>query len=283
MLGHSHTPAEGFRSRRAGPAPAPAPARCACAGARPVRSNSKIQKSVSSTCTATLKTGIGPMKPSNVPAMAVAVQDDRRLPLGDRLGEAVAAEEAPDRLPLALERRRRRRVVQQRDPDRAAGDLLQRHVQRAHLRPGLRVDRPQQRLAEVRAAPSRGSRRRSPSRPRARSRPRRPSQVALRRSITRTPPRLEHAHDLVHPVRVPVVVPEHGEDRHARPRQASASTAACSGSPWVVRSPASRIEVGPLADPRERLRDLGPVALVAVDVACGGDPDGLIRHPGWVA
>jgi hypothetical protein len=37
-------------------------------------------------------------------------------------------------------------------------------------------------------------------------------------------------------------------------------------------------QVGPLGDAGERLRHPVPVALVAVDVARGGDPDGLIRH-----
>ena len=207
-------------------------------------------------------------------AVAVAVQDDRRPALGDRLGEAVAAEVRPQRRPLPSERRRRRRVVQQRDPDRAPGDLLQGDVERAHLRPGLRVDRPQERLAEVRAAPSRGSRRRSPSRPRAppsrrarrrsrcggRSRGRRPASSARTTSFIR--------------FACQSWFPSTAKTGTSRPRHASASTAACSGSPWVVRSPASRTRSARSPMRANASRDLGAVALVAVDVAGGGDLDG---------
>ena len=50
----------------------------------------------------------------------------------------------------------------------------------------------------------------------------------------------EHRSNRVALVRVPVVVPKDSDDRDRERTHASATTAACSGSPKVVRSPASR-------------------------------------------
>ena len=77
-------------------------------------------------------------------------------------------------------------------------------------------------------------------------------------------------------VGVPVVVAEH---RHAPARRASAAAsariAACSGSPWVVRSPASSTRSTRPASAGEgglAARSRSPLAAV-VDVAGGGDAD----------
>src|SRR5205809_1829300 len=79
----------------------------------------------------------------------VPVQGDVGPELGDRRGEPLAAEIRPDPLRLAVQGVRGRRVVEQRDADVAVRDLLQRALERVDLLAGLRVDAPQERLAEV--------------------------------------------------------------------------------------------------------------------------------------
>ena len=67
----------------------------------------------------------------------------------DRRGQPRRAEEGPDRLRLADERLRDRRVVEQDDPPVAAGDRLEPRLDRLHLARRLGVHLTQQRLAEV--------------------------------------------------------------------------------------------------------------------------------------
>ena len=69
--------------------------------------------------------------------------------LQDRRGQAVAAEEGPDLGRLAHERVGHRRVMDQPDPERAEGDLVQAVGEPVDLRGRFRVDRAQGRLAEV--------------------------------------------------------------------------------------------------------------------------------------
>ncbi|TMM25786.1 MAG: hypothetical protein E6F97_02050 [Actinobacteria bacterium] len=70
------------------------------------------------------------------------MQHDVRLVLGNRLREAVGAEEGPDPARLALEGRSGRRVVEQDDPVVAAGDCLEPGRERVDLVRRLRVDLP---------------------------------------------------------------------------------------------------------------------------------------------
>src|SRR5918999_6090473 len=81
--------------------------------------------------------------------MAVAVQDEVRSLIRDRLLKAFTAEEDADRLRLAFDRGQSRRVVEEDDPDVAAGDLAQPAVDGGHLGARLGVDTAEQRLAEV--------------------------------------------------------------------------------------------------------------------------------------
>jgi hypothetical protein len=142
----------------------------------------------------------------------VAVEDGVRTMRRDRSRHPVTAEERPDRLTLALERRRRRRVVEQDELEVGAGDGAKPAVDRLDFCARLGVDAPEDGLSEVRqvrigkpadeafgaddphcCAPDVDRRR-----------------VALEQPDART---LEDLDDLVPPVRVPVVVAEHGEGR----------------------------------------------------------------------
>jgi predicted nucleotidyltransferase len=79
----------------------------------------------------------------------VPVQREIRPEFGDRRGEALAAEERPDPLGLSVQRVRRRRVVEEHDPQTAVRDLLQAALEGGDLLPGLRVHPAEERLAEV--------------------------------------------------------------------------------------------------------------------------------------
>src|SRR6266550_2987954 len=89
-------------------------------------------------------------RPLEAAGVRVAVEDHVRPVLGDRGSEAIAAEVRPDALRLAVQRVRRRRVVEEDDPDRAVRDLLQTAADRIDLRARLGIDPPQQRFPEVR-------------------------------------------------------------------------------------------------------------------------------------
>ena len=81
--------------------------------------------------------------------MRMTVEDDIGPVLGNRPGESIAAEVRPDALRLAVQRLGGRCVVEKHDSDRAVGDLLQARTDRLDLVGGLRVDLPQEWLAEV--------------------------------------------------------------------------------------------------------------------------------------
>ena len=191
----------------------------------------------------------------------------------DRRREPRGAEERPDRLRLADERLRDGRVVEQDDAAVAARDRLEPGLDRVHVSRRLAVDLAQERLAEVgqlgagEAADealhtddphvgavhvqdrrSRGRGARSPRRA-GRRRPRRSGSRGSRGCRARRRPA-------------------------ARGRgTASASTSACSGSPCVVRSPASRTRSTLPRRLGERLHDPVAERLGAVDVACGCDAE----------
>ena len=127
--------------------------------------------------------------------------------------ESRRAEERPDRLRLADERLRDRRVVEQDDPPVAAGDLP-RARPRSPPPPASSPRTPRAAAARrSRAARRRGSRRRSPSRPTTPTSRPSTSWIAYSRWSTRTPASSSTAHHLLAPVRVVVVVAEHGEHR----------------------------------------------------------------------
>ena len=77
-----------------------------------ISSNSKTQKSRPMTGTPTLKTGMPSIRAGKGAAVAVAVEDEVGPVIGDRLRQALAAEKGQDRLGLALDRRFRRRIVE---------------------------------------------------------------------------------------------------------------------------------------------------------------------------
>jgi hypothetical protein len=81
--------------------------------------------------------------------MGVAVEDHLRTAFEERRGQPVGAEERPDPARLALERRQRRGVVEQRDSGVAAVDRGQARSERVDLGGRLGVHVPQERLAEV--------------------------------------------------------------------------------------------------------------------------------------
>ncbi len=81
--------------------------------------------------------------------VAMAVQDEVRAVLGDRTPEAVAAEKRPDSGRFAFDRGRRRRVVEEHDADRAAGDGVEPPLERLDLVGCLGVGRAHDRFPEV--------------------------------------------------------------------------------------------------------------------------------------
>ena len=131
-------------------------------------------------------------------------------------------------------------------------DLLQALADRLGLERRLGVHAAQQRLAEV------GQRRAGE----AADESLRADDAELEPGDRARPPRaVEHVHarllenraQLVDATGVEVVVAEHGEDRDREPRGTRPrARCACSGSPVVVRSPASRIDVRLALDLRER-------------------------------
>ena len=158
----------------------------------------------------------------------------------DRRRQAAAPEEGPDHPRLTLERGRRRRIVEEDDAQRARGNRGEALVEREHLGGRLGVDLAQERLAEVGqlrigepADEALGA-----DDPDARS-PDLPHRVAALQDLH--PGLLEQRGHLPAAVGVPVVVPGTATTGVAIPRQMSARIAACSGSPYVVRSPASRM------------------------------------------
>ena len=81
--------------------------------------------------------------------MGVAVEDHLRTAFEERRGQPVGAEERPDPARLALERRQRRGVVEQRASGVAAVDRGQTRSERVDRGGRLGVHVPQERLAEV--------------------------------------------------------------------------------------------------------------------------------------
>src|SRR5436309_1602446 len=81
--------------------------------------------------------------------MGVSVEDDIRAVHADRPRQTTGSEERPDRLRLADERGRDRRVVQEDDAHVAAGNSLEARLERLHLERRLVVDPAEERHAEV--------------------------------------------------------------------------------------------------------------------------------------
>ena len=189
------------------------------------------------------------------------------------------AEEGPDRLRLAHQRLRHGRVVEQHDAAVTPRNRLEPGLDRLDLARRLGVDLAQERLAEVgelcagESADEALWRRRSRA-PARRSRARRaraggpgPPHPRAPRSARRTGSRGSRG------CRAP------RRPAASSGRQASASTAACSGSPCVVRSPASRITSACPFELGERVCDPLAQGLGAVDVSRRGDTNRLGHRP----
>ncbi len=102
------------------------------------------------TCTATLCTGTVPIAPCVGAVVGVPVDDEVRSMHADGAREPARAEERPDRLGLADDRLRDRRVVEEHDALVTAGDRLEALFEGLDLERRLVVDPAQRRLAEVR-------------------------------------------------------------------------------------------------------------------------------------
>jgi hypothetical protein len=212
--------------------------------------------------------------------MTVAVEDGVGPVLRDRTSEPLAAEKRPDRLPLAFDRRSRRRVVEQHDPDRAVLDRLEPALERRDLRAGLRVEPPQERLTEVGkqrvGEPADEAFR--PCDPDLDALDRADVEAALEQADT---PVAKRGDELLVAIGMPVVVAEHGDDR--RPDLAGDVSEHGSLLGLAVGREVTREQndVGLPVGVGERRLEPDSLLLRAMDVTGGGDLDAhalLIAH-----
>ena len=204
--------------------------------------------------------------------MGVTVKNELGRAARDRLGEPVAAQEGPDRLPLLPQRRRRRRVVEQDHAQVAVLDRLQLPVERLDVQGRLGVDALEQRLAEVG----------QPGVQKAADEPLQPDDAdadAAHRVDGRLA--LEHAHarvaqrgrDLLLLVHVPVVVSEHGHDRGRRVAAGGGKQLGLLHVSVSGQVPGEQDQVDP-GQLREHVVPAPRGRLVDVEIARRGD-----RHP----
>ena len=204
--------------------------------------------------------------------VGVAVDDQIRAMHPDRCREPPRSEKRPDRLGLADERVRDRRVVHEDDANVAPGDGLQPLFERLHLERGLLVDAAEERLAEIRQLGTR-----KPA-----DEPFHPHDsdlsltdfedevLAIENVHSRG---LEHVDDLDATIGMLVVVAEDGEDASRE------STAGFCEHRGLLRQPVRREvageqhEVGVLRHCRERPPDVIAEGLGCVDVAGRCNPD----------
>jgi predicted nucleotidyltransferase len=223
--------------------------------------------------------GDRPDEPFELARVPMAVEDEVRRVLGDRAGEPVAAEECPDALRLPFEGRARRRVMKEDDSEGAIRYPIESPLESLHLRGRLRIDPPQHRLAEIRQSGIGEAADESfrPDDPDAR-----PVQVADR------PVPLEHgdpgifekSHDLVAPVRVPVVISEDSDDRHRQSAAGAGEDSRFVGLAVGRQVAGEENEVGFLGDTAERRLDLSLPIRRAMNVPSGRDPDQFGSPPG---
>ena len=212
--------------------------------------------------------------------MAVAVEDEIGRVVGDWPPEAVAAEKRPDTGRLALDRRRRRRIMEEDDADRAIRDGLESPRERLDLVGGLRVDRAQDRLTEV----GQGRVRESAHEPLG------PDHAELRGAAVQHSPApvedddagsSEDVLDLAGAVRVPVVVPQHRDDGYLQPAAGIGEYFCLLRLAEGGQVAGEQDRIDPTGDVCESLRHGTAVLLAAMHVARRGDPDGCsFRHPG---
>jgi Uncharacterised nucleotidyltransferase len=207
----------------------------------------------------------------------MAMQDEIGRVLGDRAREPIAAEKGPDSARLALEGRARRRVMKQDDTQRAGRHLLETPLQSRHLRARLRIDGAEDGLAEIRQrrvgeAPDEALR---PDDPDAG-----PVQLADRPPAIedRDSPVLEHADDLISPARVPVVIPEHGDDWDREAAACASEHGSLVGLAVRRQVPGEQNEIGFAGDPPEGRLDFLAALGRAVDVSRGRDRDRCSFH-----
>jgi hypothetical protein len=208
------------------------------------------------------------------PPVGMAVKHEVGTVVEDRAGEAVASQEGPDPGRLPFNGRRGGRVVEENDPDGAGGDGTEPLLDRLHLTRGLRVDRAQAGLAEVREGRV-GE---------AAHEALRPDHADLRPGAFEDRPaavehgdsgRFEHRDDLGCPVRVPVVITENGDDRD---REAAASVGQHLGllGLAVGRQVAGQKDgVRLVLDPREGCSNGTAVVVATMKVARRGEPNGI--------
>ena len=180
--------------------------------------------------------------------------------LADRAGEPVGAEDEPQPLGLADERRLARRVVQQRDP----------HAARRRSRAG-RLERRRRRASSRRTPRGRAARRSSPTAlPKPPTKPFTPAMPTLDAArpagscasarARRRPPRRARATRSAGAVGVPVVVAEHRDDRDREVAAGVGDDADLVDLPVLRQVAGEQHEVGLLLDARERLAHAVAVA-----------------------
>ena len=214
------------------------------------------------------------------PGMAVTMEDEVWAMLGDGAPQPVAAEEGPDPGRLSFDRRRGRRVVQEHDAKRAACNGVEPALEGLDLIGGLGVDGAHDRLPEIGQGRV-GEAAHEPLCPDD-------SHVRLT-AIEHGPAAVEdneaggrqHVDDLARPVGVPVVVAEHGGYRDREAATGVGEHLGLFGLAVGGQVAGDEDRVHASGDLRECGGDGSPVFLAAMDVARGGDPDGLsFRHPG---
>src|SRR5829696_5663659 len=200
----------------------------------------------------------------------MTVQDEVRAVLEDRSRQAVAPEERPDGLRLAVERLGDRRVVEQRDAEGAERDLVEALRQRLDLGARLRVDRAQRRLAEVRQ-PEPAEAAHEPLRPGDADAARAQRRV---RAVEHADARAaQHGAELLGAAGMEVVVAEHGHHGRLHPAAGLGQDLALLGLAVRREVACEEHEVGLSVDRVERGHDRVAVLRGAVHVPRRGDAD----------
>jgi hypothetical protein len=195
---------------------------------------------------------------------------------GYRPRKPVAPEERENPARLALESRRGRSVVQEDDPKRTGCHRLEAAVERVDLRARLGVDLSEERLAEV------GQGRVRESADKA-FRPHDPDFEAV--DANHRPSSVEHLdtgfaqrlRDLVALVRMPVVVPEDGDDRDRQAARGVGEHLRLVGLSVCRQVAGEQNEVGLALEPRKRVRQLVSPLGARVDVPGSGNANPVAR------
>ena len=191
--------------------------------------------------------------------------------VGDRVRQAVAAQEERDLRALALDRRQRRRVVHEDDPEVAAGGRAQAGVERFDLLAGLGVHPAQERLAEVGQVRAREAADEAlgADDPKAGAADLAGGVGALEQ---RHAPVLQHRRQLGDAIRMPVVVAEHREHGSAGLARGGCKHARLLGLAECRQVARQQHDVRLAAQARERRTQIAAARVVCVDVAGRGHP-----------